>query len=165
MKKIITAISILSLFSLILFAESLEFRYVEIVPGIYQCQNDRSQEGLNRGYLGECGDVSDQKFKAVKLSTRIDALTAIKAEFNNCDFSQSYINDSHFNEASVFRTSFRGGYLYNVDFSSANLRAANFSNVNLGGGNNWKGATFNDATLLPFTEAQALRLGMIKAAR
>lgn len=224
MKTNITILSVVSFLSLNLFAEPVEFHYIDQGQN-YRCVNNKNVDGLNKNYLGECGDVSSQKISSVKLAGSFKGLQAAKTEFKNCDFSQCYVKDSNFTEADLSRTLFRGGYFYkatfakasldsadfsrslltdvemgeadlsaakfesasittvsfsesnltdadftnslitNVDFRSANLRGADFSDVNLGSSNTWKGATFNSSTKLPFSEAQAIQYGMIKASR
>lgn len=104
-----------------LFADTLEFKYQEVSPGVFKCMNANKQEGLNPGYLGECGQVSGMKFGALTLHLYMPGIQSIGTEYQTSDFSDSYLADCDFSKAQMSGTNLNHSLLRRCTFSNANM--------------------------------------------
>jgi len=134
-----------------LFADTLEFKYQEASPGVYKCLNASKQEGLNPGYLGECGQVSGMKFGELTLHLYMPGIQSIGTEYTSPDFSDSYLADCDFSKAKMdgadlghsllrrclfakagmARLTVHNSLVGQNSFSGADLRGADFGNCSL----------------------------------
>ena len=93
--------------------------------------------------------------------TRVQSVIWKKASLRNMLAQASRIRKSQFIECDLREADFWGANLQETSFEKSDLRGANFQATNLLF-TNFKGARFNSKTKLPFSEKEALSLGMVK---
>jgi hypothetical protein len=125
-----------------LFADTLEYRYKEVSPGVYKCLNASQKEGHNPGFLGECGQVSGQKFGPLTAHLWMPGIQSVNTEYQSPDFSDSFLADCDFSKAKMNGADLHDSLIRRCLFSNANLQRVSMHN-NLIEQNNFSGANLN----------------------
>ncbi len=125
-----------------------------------------SAEFLNQTFKGSLITESSftmAKFKDAKFSSALLTLVNMSGTvLTSAAFDSALLNQTDFSKADLQRASFRGASLQNVNFENANLRGADFTDAYVGDSMNWKGAQYDRATKLPFSDEKAAQEGMLK---
>jgi uncharacterized protein YjbI with pentapeptide repeats len=107
----------------------IEFRYDSQRD---DCVNLRGQSGLNHGYLGECGEVSELNLRSTVLQGKVfNGIRATHVNWEGADlrgasFKGAWIVSSSFKDAILQDADFRSSLLERVVFNAADLRGADF---------------------------------------
>jgi uncharacterized protein YjbI with pentapeptide repeats len=169
--------------SFILGERSFNFENGKCLRGI--------EPGFNEKKFGNCGDFKLTSLRKLNLTqfslkgsrfqqTEFSRSKASRSSFQQANLRGAYMSISDFSESDFSQADLRGIKSYasiwrNANFSGANLSAAffyhdilegaNFSGADMSGAillvGSLKGSKFDLKTVLPFSRATALRLGMV----